>query len=342
MGLMQRKKTRKMIPALVHTEANRSSNTGTEKYRSSMLQVGQWEVETGICTDSCSQEFERCIRFQTRKVGKDSACERCRRQLDDGHAFMKRAGCIEGCADNGDMADLCGPGPQPAPSLAPSPTPAPATNAPVPTPQPATPTSPTATGPQCTKFDDCESPTLKCGADCTVSGNRPNCKCSNGCVWGVTCTRDWAVVAQWIFATDNHCNADGTCADGTKKAGSDYKERICMSYSDGKFFPENSGAGYCVGIYEKSYADFIVTTVKSTKADFEGAYAWSMKQTGFTPSETAPSRNDVQQCTDFGYCYGHGRASGSHGNCKCAGCEKFTGDRCDKWSWGPNSGTFTE
>lgn len=216
--------------------------------------------------------------------------------------------------------------------------PAPATtSSPSPTPKPSG-----ATGLPCTKHDDCESNTHRCGADCTVSGNRPNCQCSNGCVWGVTCTRDAVVVAQWIFSPDNHCGGDGSCTDGTKKAGSDYKKRVCISYHDGKFYPESSGAGYCLGIYEKNYADWIVTVNPRTKTDFEKAYTWSMTETGLTPSQTPPSRDAGQQCTDFGYCYGHARASGTDGSCSCSGCEKFTGARCDKWSWGPSSGTFTE
>lgn len=115
-----------------------------------------------------------------------------------------------------------------------------------------------------------------------------------------------------------------------------------MSYSDGKFYPERSGAGYCVGIYEKSYADWVITVAKRTKTDMDQAYAWSMEETGFTPNSAPPSRTPTQRCEDFGYCYGHGRASGEYPDCKCSGCEKFTGARCDQWKWGPSSGTFTE
>lgn len=173
---------------------------------------------------------------------------------------------------------------------------------PAPTPEPD---ATGQTGLACNIFDDCKD-------SGEVTGFRPHCVCSNGCIWGVTCGRDAVVLASEIFSPDNHCDSDGTCSPGKPlmiagKLVQKSPQRFCFLYNEGHLLPELSGAGYCLGVREKSYTDFCMAVVVSTLPDFAKAFKWSL--------DNSPEENRVE-CSSESFCLG-GEASGEMGNCKC-------------------------
>lgn len=225
-----------------------------------------------------------------------------------------------GCTFSQLCPDYCGSSPSPSPTDhdKPSPSPSPDKPSPSPSPSPDKPSDdPDSWGMPCDTRNDCCSATLCPGftppAGDTVTGHRPNCKCSNGCTWGRACGRDAVVAANNYFQPKRHCGEGGQCDAGSWTNRHDTTSpRYCLIYNDGKLVPEHSQAGYCMGVYEKAYADFIVTVNSRTTEDFEQTLQWMMSPA----NEIDPKKRS--SCTDDSFCMGHGGASGEIGKCQCS------------------------
>lgn len=169
----------------------------------------------------------------------------------------------------------------------------------------------------CDTKNDCCSGTLCPGftppSGDTVTGHRPNCKCSNGCTWGRSCGRDALVAANNYFQPKRHCGEGGHCELGSWTDRQDTTSpRHCLIYNDGKLVRERTPAGYCMGVYEKAYADFVVTVNSRTTEDFEATMQWMMDPANEADAEKRSG------CTDNSFCLGHGTSSGDIGNCQCS------------------------